>query len=50
MYIVDLKSSTHRYMVCWMRQGLGQASAEANELMDGLCNHELASEMSRAVV
>ncbi len=50
IYVVDLKGATHRYQVCWMSQALGQASAEANELMDGLCSHILTNDMSRAVV
>lgn len=51
MYVVDIQSSHHRYMVFWTGIPLGgDQNAHANEIMDGLCNHELSSDMSRILV
>jgi len=50
-YVVDINSSTHRYMICWMGRKLaGDERAKTTLAMDELCGGILTSNMTRIQV
>jgi hypothetical protein len=45
VYVVDVQSQSHRYLICWCGPKLGgDQVAKTSEAMDVLCNHELSSD------
>ncbi len=47
-YVVDVKSSSHRYMICWQGPNLSsEENTHTSTAMDTLCGGILCSNMSR---
>lgn len=47
-YVIDIKGTGHRYLICWMGNNLiGDQVAKTSEAMDEICEHLNTSDMTR---